>query len=169
MSFHFLPFRRNTCWFTVPRTFSPKECKTGAHILFQGSNVNNNLSFANDGLFLSFPHLKHVLWNQAKVHDHSDNYSKFTIFEHVREFFRDPRHYTHRNTFWYTAGGSRLLIVLYYKVLCLCMYFMLGCDSQECKSWTNHTLTRMEGTSQAICTVCNKYLIICIYLIIEQF
>lgn len=72
----FQAFRRNTCWFTVPRTFSPKECKTGAHILFQGSNVNNNLSFANNGLLLTFPHLKHVLWNQAEVHDH-----KFKIYD----------------------------------------------------------------------------------------
>lgn len=142
----FLPFPEITCWFSVPRTFSPKECKTGAHTLFQGSNVNNNLSLANNDLLSSFPQLRHVLWN-PKVHDQGDNYSKFTIFEHVQEFFRDPRHYTHRNTFCDTAGGSRLLIVLYYKVAYLYMYFMLGCGSGDCKSWTNHDNQNGGGNS----------------------
>lgn len=93
-----------------------------------------------------FPTLNAHTLKPSKVHDHNNNYSKFTIFEHVWEFFRDPRHYTHRNTFWYTTGGSRLLIVLYYRTACLWMYFMLGYDSRKCKSWSNHLTTRMGKT-----------------------
>lgn len=102
-------------------------------MLYEGSNVNNNLSFENNDLLLSFPQLNHVLWNR-KVHGHIDNYSKFMIFEHVQDFFRDSCHYTHQNTFHGTAGGSRLLIVLYYKQPYLYMYFMLNYGRDDCKS-----------------------------------